>query len=529
MNKIGKWVIWAIIAAFVIGFMPTIVGVVQDLFVYTEKGLGVTPHFSHILNTVLHTMKTYAWHFIILYSLLVAFIIFMEGQNPDRTILWLLVLVFVPVLGFFIYLFMGPDLRSMSNRKLFKPNKHYGFDHTPFPEDKKAEFLIGRMIHAAGGADLLMRNSVEVLINGDETFPAVEAALRSAKKFIHIEIFILRSDSLGERIGGILKEAASRGVKVRLLYDAVGSWSLKSAFVRGLKEAGVECRVFMPVALPLFRRKMNFRNHRKIIVIDGRVGFTGGLNLGEEYEGKGHLGFWRDTFVRLEGEAVSALHEIFLHDWCIRNTGEPNRICEELELTKDGHAVGLDYSALPAVPLQVVSSGVDSVWHSIQKGYYGMISRAQERVWITSPYLVPGPELMGALASSSLAGIDVRIMMPSVRDHFLVYWASRSNVEPLLRAGVRVFMYKKGFIHTKSAICDSSMASVGTCNMDVRSLDINFENQLFIYDGCITEEFARQFEKDIDDAHEIHLAEWEKRPLWQKMLESFGRLYSAQI
>ena len=227
--------------------------------------------------------------------------------------------------------------------------------------------------------------------------------------------------------------------------------------------------------------------------------------------------------------AVPALHEIFLHDWCIRDTGEPNAICEELNLMENGRMLRHDYSSLPVIPLQVVASGVDSVWHSIAKGYYGMISRAQERVWITSPYLVPGPELMNALFASSLAGIDVRVMMPSLRDHFLVYWGSRSNIEPLLRAGVRVFMYKKGFIHTKSVVSDRCIASVGTCNMDVRSLDINFEDQLFIYDREIADEFARQFEDDMRDAEEIELGQWEKRPIWQKVLESFGRLYSAQI
>ncbi|MEG1603292.1 MAG: cardiolipin synthase [Cloacibacillus sp.] len=529
MNKFAKWFLWAVFAAFMIGLLPSIVSLAQELFVYTEKGLDVTPHFTKMTGSFCRILKSYAWHFIILYSMLVAAVIFMEGQNPDRTILWLLVLIFVPVLGFFIYLIMGPDLKSITNRRQFRPAKNYDFDHSPFPQHKESEFLIGRLLHAASGADLLMRNRVKILLNGDETFPAIEEALRQAQSFIHMEFFVVRGDALGARIGALLKEAAGRGVKVRLLYDAVGSWGLKPAFVKDLTAGGVECRAFLPVALPLFRRKMNFRNHRKILVVDDAVGFTGGLNIGEEYEGKGHLGFWRDTFVRLEGEAVPALHKIFLHDWCVRDTGEPVAICEELELLVDGRPIERDYSDFPVVPLQVVASGIDSVWHSIAKGYYGMISRAQRRVWVTTPYLVPGPELMGAFVASSLAGVDVRIMMPSTKDHFLVYWGSRSNVEPLLRAGVRVFMYKKGFIHTKSVLCDSSIASVGTCNMDVRSLDINFEDQLFIYDKNIAEEFGRQFEKDMLDACEIKLSEWEKRPLWQKILESFGRLYSAQI
>ncbi len=162
-------------------------------------------------------------------------------------------------------------------------------------------------------------------------------------------------------------------------------------------------------------------------------------------------------------------------------------------------------------------------------GYFSMISRARERAWITTPYLVPGPILMNAMMTASLAGVDVRVMMPAIKDHFLVFWGSRGNIEPLLRAGVRVFRYRKGFIHTKTLLADDDISSVGTCNMDVRSLEINFENQLFIYDKGLNGEFAQHFLADIEDSEELHLSEWEKRPIWQKILESFGRLYSAQI
>ena len=174
-------------------------------------------------------------------------------------------------------------------------------------------------------------------------------------------------------------------------------------------------------------------------------------------------------------------------------------------------------------------SGIDNAWHSISMGYFGMISRAKERAWITTPYLVPGPILMNAMATAALAGVDVRVLMPSKKDHFLVFWGSRGNIEPLLRAGVRIFHYQKGFVHTKTLLADDDISSVGTCNMDVRSLEINFENQLFIYDDSLNSEFAEQFLADIEDSVELNLDEWEKRPIGQKILESFGRLYSAQI
>lgn len=527
MHKIGRWILLALFVAFLAGLMPTIFEWCDRFFVFTEEGLGVTRHFTHTVDSVFLTLKSYAWHITIIYAAVIAFVIFMEGQNPDRTILWMLALIFLPVFGVVLYLVIGPDFRSLRKRRLFRPSKRYGFDDTPFPKDVAEQFLIGRMLHACSGAELLMRNRVEILVNGDETFPAIEKALREAKNYIHMEFFIVRSDELGARIGALLKEAAGRGVKVRLLYDAVGSWSLKRSFVKDLEDAGIDCRSFMPVALPIFRRQMNFRNHRKIVVIDGAVGFTGGLNLGTEYEGRGPLGFWRDTFVRLEGEAVPELHKIFLNDWCVSSGEEPREGCECERDFYDGGAEGR--GALPVLPVQVVASGVDSVWHSIAKGYYGMISRARERAWITSPYLVPGPELMNAMIASSLSGVDVRVMIPEKKDHFLSFWGSRSYIEPLLRSGVRVFMYQKGFIHTKSVLTDCCCASIGTCNMDVRSLDINFENQLFIYDRKITAAFAEQFERDMEDCRELTISEWEERPVWQKVLESFGRLYSAQI
>ncbi len=527
MHKVGRWILLALFAAFLVGLAPTVIDWIDRFFVFTEEGLGVTRHFDSTVDSILRTLKDYAWHITIIYAAIIAFVIFMEGQNPDRTILWMLALVFVPVFGVLLYLVIGPDFRSLRKRRSFRPPKNYGFDETPFPRKAEEQFLTGRLLHACSGAELLTRNRVKILINGEETFPAVEEALRSARKYIHMEFFIVRSDSLGERIGELLKEAARRGVKVRLLYDAVGSWSLKRAFVQELEAAGVDCRSFMPVALPIFRRQMNFRNHRKIIVADGAVGFTGGLNLGEEYEGKGPLGFWRDTFVRLEGEAVNELHKIFLKDWCFSSGEKPSETCENASSFGCGEPPS--DGGLPFLPIQVVSSGVDSVWHSIAKGYYGMISRARKRAWVTTPYLVPGPELMNAMIASSLSGVDVRVMIPSRRDHFLVFWGSRSNIEPLLRAGVRVFLYQDGFIHTKSVLSDCACASVGTCNMDVRSLDINFENQLFIYDEKVTEEFAEQFERDMERCRELTISEWEARPVWQKVLESFGRLYSAQI
>lgn len=528
MWKTTKIVIFMIMAAFVAGLMPTIINFADSTVIFSVKeGLSLHPHFIAQIASFLKIVQKYTWHIVIVYAFIIGIVIFMEGQNPDRTILWLLTLLLVPVIGVIIYMIIGPDLKNIKNRKLFKPTKNLPTDKTPFTEDKR--FLIGKAIHTTSGADLTTRNRVDILINGEEVFDSIKRELCKAKKFIHMQYYIIKDDKIGGEIRDILTEAASSGIKVRVLYDAVGSWKLKREYVEILKKAGVDCHSFMPVSFPMFRRKMNFRNHRKIIVIDGTVAFTGGLNIGDEYLGKGHLGHWRDTHVRLEGESVAELHRIFLYDWCMRSGEDPNKVCENVFCNDCGTVPQTDLSALPFLPIQVVASGIDNAWHSISMGYFSMISRAKERVWVTSPYLVPGPILMNAMATAALAGVDVRVMMPAHKDHFLVFWGSRSNIETLLRANVRVYQYKKGFIHTKTVLADDDISSVGTCNMDVRSLEINFEDQLFIYDKKLNSKFAEQFIADMDNCCELTLEEWEKRPIWQKILESFGRLYSAQI
>lgn len=515
------------VVAFIAGYSPTIYNYVTENIVYTlGEGLSLHPRLLNAVSSFLALIHKYAWHIVAVYALIIAFVIFMENQNPDRTILWLITLVLLPGVGLIIYMIIGPDFHHLKDRKRFKPPKVQNLVHGDYSQDKR--YLLGRLLHACSGAELMMHNKVEILIDGDEKFSALKQDLKQAKCYIHMQYFILKDDEIGTEIADLLVDAAHRGVKVRVLYDAVGSWKLGRKYIKRLTDAGVMCRSFMPMAFPRLRRKMNFRNHRKIVVIDDKISYTGGLNVGDEYLGKGPLGNWRDTHVRIFGEASGALHKIFLQDWCIRSGEDPAFISEELA-SQLFDAEDLSFPHLPVVPIQVVPSGIDSTWHSIQQGFLSMIARAKNRVWITTPYLVPGPPIMNALANTALSGVDVRVLIPAAKDHFLVHWASRGNVEPLIRAGVRVYFYEKGFIHSKTVLSDEDICSVGTCNFDVRSLEINFENQLFIYDKNLNHAFAEQFLKDLDDASEVILSEWENRPLWQKILESFGRLYSAQI
>lgn len=524
----SKAVIAIVVAAFIIGLVPAIAMLLGRYVEFSAaEGLSLNPELLKVFVAVTSALKRYAWHILVVYAFIIGFIIFMEGQNPDRTILWLITLVLLPGIGLVLYMIFGPDMRHMQIKKKFRPTMKLDETAHDFTTDKR--YLLGRMLHVCSGADILLRNKLEFQTDGESAFASLKKEIAGAKRYIHMQYYIIRDDAIGKEICGMLKDAVRRGVKVRLLYDAVGSWRLDHSFINELRESGIDCHSFMPMSFPRFRRKMNFRNHRKITVIDGRVAFTGGFNIGDEYLGRGKLGNWRDTGVRIEGEAVGALDKIFFQDWCVRH-GE--NICDakdRLGHEEPGYITDEEAEELPMTPLQVVESGINSAWHSISRGYFSMITRARSRVWITTPYLVPGPQLLNAITSAALSGIDTRVMIPRNKDHFLVYWGSRSNIENLLRAGVRVFFYEKGFIHAKTLVADTDISSVGTCNMDIRSLEINFENQLFIYDGKINLEMAEHFMRDMKDSHEVTLDEWGKRPLWQKVLESFGRLYSAQI
>ena len=516
-----KLVITAAVA-FVLGLVPYFVLVVR---VGTE-GLSLLQYTYDVSSWTWGLAVRYAPHIMTLYVLSVAVLIFLEGKNPDRTVLWLLTLALLPGVGVILYLLLGPDMKRIQTRKLFKPSKSYPTIVTPRdrctpPEVKKISILAFRN----SAAEIMERGEVRVLVDGVETFSAIKQALSSAKRFINIEYFIFQDDRLGNEIADILCERAMSGVKVRMITDGVGTKKFGRNLIHKLKHAGVDYNTFMPVSFPVLRSGINFRNHRKIVVVDGDVAFTGGLNVGVEYLGEGHLGNWRDTHALFRGEPVYALNAIFLQDWKIAAEEE---LSPDLELFSPTHPN--ECEKYPFLPIQIVASGGSaSPWHSIEQMYFTMISQAKYRIWITTPYLVPDGSIMQALQIAALSGIDVRILIPAVPDHFLVSWAGKSNIEDLLRAGVRIWMYEDGFVHAKTLLMDDIISSVGTANLDNRSLAINFEVQAFIYSRETAKIFERDFLLDLEKSRECILSEWEKRSVRSKILESLGRLWSSQI
>jgi len=522
MWKKAKYVLAAILLLYLAGFLPEIVDFINEkVALLSANIISLHPEIADEVSYVLDKIGSYSGHIIVIYAAIIALVIFLENSNPDRTLLWLAVLIFVPVFGLLLYLFIGPDLDNFRRRHNFKPK-----ELVPVPERYKQDMRIqtAQMLHEVVGAELTVRNKAEMLINGEAFFEALLEAIAAAKTYIHFQYFIIRDDESGRTFRDALIDAAKRGVKVRVLYDAIGSRKITKTYVKSLRENGVQCLSFMPVSFPMFRRRMNFRNHRKICVIDGAVAFTGGHNISNDYVHKGRMGFWRDSSVRLEGQCVKELDKIFLEDWQDRTKETPQEV-----MAADNVSYTVNTSEKNPIGIQVVPSGVSSPWHSIEMGFVSVIARAKERLWLTTPYLVPGAVIMNVLRIAALSGVDVRIMIPEKGDSKLVYWASRSYLEDLLSAGVKLYLYQKGFVHAKTIVTDDDICSVGTCNMDIRSLEINFEDQIFIYNKPLTAEFVSQFEKDMQDSRELTLEEWQKRGLMSHLFESFGKLYSAQI
>ncbi len=458
----------------------------------------------------------------------IGLVIFLENKNPSRTIAWLMVLVLLPLFGFLFYMLFGRSYRKKSraeNKILIDSDRMtkaaevqmslLNYMILPNSEDPANRRLMQLLLKNAK-APFSLSNEVEVLSDGKTKFKRLMAYMLKAKHHIHMEYFIIKDDAIGNEIAEVLIKKAKEGVKVRVVYDDVGSWALGRRYTGRLQAAGVEIKPFFEVALPVFSRELNYRNHRKIAIIDGEVAFLGGLNIGDEYIGGGRkFTYWRDTHLVLKGEAVYALQTIFLNDW---NFVSGEQIEEEVYFPK----IEVSHQSL----LQIAASGPDSEWKSILQAFYKMIAGAKDRLWITSPYLVPEESLLMGLKTAALSGVDVRIIIPANPDHFFVYWASQSNIEGLLEAGVKIYSYQKGFIHSKIVIVDDLCASVGTANFDIRSMEINFEVNAFLYDTEVIKRLEDDFYKDLESCETLVLETFKKRKWHRKFLEALGRLVS---
>ncbi|WP_078381416.1 cardiolipin synthase [Sutcliffiella halmapala] len=460
----------------------------------------------------------------------IAFLISLENRHPTRTLTWLVVLGSFPVLGFFFYLMFGRNVRK---RRLFQRKalldkevireiegeRVYAKEDMALLGDNKRGIF--RLSENIGRSPISFQTETDVLTNGDQTFTRILEEISKAEHHIHLEYYIVRDDKIGNQIKKLLIEKAKKGVSVRFLFDAVGSLKLGKKYLKDLRAAGVEIVSFSPVRLPVFNNKINFRNHRKIIVIDGNVGFVGGLNIGDEYLGRDkYFGFWRDTHLFVKGEAVRTLQLIFLQDWYYA-TDQSLLTSTYLtpEVSEDKRHGGV----------QMIAGGPDQEWEVIKSLYFSMITSARKSIWIASPYFVPDDDIFTALKVAALSGLDVRLLVPQRPDKRIVYYASRSYFPEMMDAGVQIYEYEKGFLHSKVVIVDDETASIGTANMDMRSFHLNFEVNAFLYNTESVLALVEDFEKDLLDCKPIVKEVFANRPFYQKVTESFARLASPLL
>jgi len=458
-------------------------------------------------------------------------LIFLERRDASATWAWILVLFFIPILGFGIYLLFGRKLRKKTlfrweGKNKIGIDKLIEFQMEAIAEDS-FDFRLDDAMHYKelivmhlhnNQAVLTQDNKVEIFNDGRKKFDALLEDIDKAKDHIHIQYYIFRLDSLGQEIYQAVLEKARQGVKVRILYDDTGSRSLRKRHFKELVDLGGRVEAFFPAIFPLINPRMNYRNHRKIVVIDGRIGYIGGFNVGDEYLGKKkRFGYWRDTHLRIEGSSVHPLQTRFILDW--------NQASAE-------HDIEYSDVFFPAIPmkgsvgLQIVSSGPDSEWEQIKNGYLKLIMMAKKYIYIQSPYFIPDASFMDTLRIACLSGIDVRIMIPNKPDHIFVYWATYSYVGELIRAGAKVYIYQNGFLHTKMIVIDDEASTVGTANIDVRSFKLNFEVNAFIYDRETSHQLAELFEEDMKLSTEMTREIYEERTIMIKFKESLARLIS---
>jgi len=461
-----------------------------------------------------------------------------DTSTTTKTLAYLLIVIFLPFIGIFIYFSVGINYRK---RKLY--DKKLLNDEVMMKKLKEVIVSYSKQVLKEGDevvqknkelAYMLLKdslsplsagNEVKLLVNGEKKFPDVIPALESAKHHIHIEYYIYEDDTIGRAIEEILIRKAKEGVKVRFIYDDFGSRTIRKKMAARLRNAGVEVYPFYKITLIAFANRLKYRNHRKIIVVDGTIGFVGGINVSDKYvneDKKVKKLFWRDTHMIIKGPGVHYLQYLFLCDW---------NFCTSGELQPDNHLFPPPSTIKTKDDkiIQIAASGPDSDRPLILLSLLQAINLASKEVLITTPYFVPDDSIINAMISAALGGVQVKMLVPGVSDSVIVNAAARSYYDELLSAGVEIYLYKKGFVHAKTLVSDREISIVGTANMDHRSLELNFEVNAIVYDKEFSNELAEIFYEDIKDSEKIDKEQWEKRSFRKKMFERTARLISPLI
>lgn len=461
-----------------------------------------------------------------------------DTQSTTKTLAYLLAVVFLPFIGIIIYFSIGINYRK---RKIYSKKV---FNNVELVEEMRIQILeeydkifascaqclkgykkLALLILNQSLSPITRDNKVSVLLNGEKKFPVVFEALENATDHIHIEYYIFNADEIGCQFINLLIKKAKQGVKVRFIYDDFGSRDIRKIQVPRLIEAGVDAFPFYKIKLIGFANRINYRNHRKIIVIDGKIGFVGGINVCDKYinsfEGNNKL-YWRDTHLKLEGPVVKTLQYIFIGDWnyCSGTLLKPSpNLFPEDEFSKsNGDKI-----------VQIAFSGPDSDTPLIEQSIMQALNLAKEEILITTPYFIPGQSLLDAITVASFSGTKVKLLVPGISDSRLVNFAARSYYGRLMHAGVEIYCYQKGFVHAKTIVTDQQLAMVGTANMDIRSFELNFEVNAIVYDEEIAKELTKSFYDDLEFSTKIDYEEWKKRSKWSRFIEKVAGLLSPMM
>lgn len=460
-----------------------------------------------------------------------------DTPSTSKTLAYLLFAIFVPVAGIIFYFMFGTNYRNkkMYSKKLFENDEMAGKLKEELYHNSKQVYEqsdaavqgnkeLAYMLLKDTLSPLTAHNKVTLLVNGENKFPEVLRALKEARNHIHMEYYIYEDDEIGREIEKILVEKAKEGVTVRFIYDDFGSRSIRRKLVPQLRSNGVKAFPFLKVYFILFANRLNYRNHRKIIVIDGQTAFVGGINVSDRYinDGDPKKLFWRDTHLRIDGPGVQYLQYLFLCDWnfCANEKLFPDQVFfpDEKKLPNKGDKI-----------VQIAASGPDSETPAILFSILQAINLATTEILITSPYFIPGESLIDTLIIASLSGISVKLLVPGISDSVLVNLAARSYYGDLLKAGVEIYQYTKGFVHAKTLVADTKIAIVGTANMDFRSFDLNFEVNAIVYDVAIANELRNVFYDDLKNAQMLDATQWANRSKFKQMLEKMARLVSPLL
>lgn len=449
----------------------------------------------------------------------IVLVIITDNRNPLKTLPWIIVLLLAPVAGLVFYFFFGQNLSkqriiSRRTRKRITLQLEEA-EHTGCPDLPEQYRPLTQLLRRTCHAVPLYGSRITPYTDGGAKMEALLGEIARAHHHIHLQYYILSDDETGRRLRDALAAKAREGVRVRILYDDVGCSGVKKAFFREMREAGIEVHAFLHVKFPRFTSKVNYRNHRKIVVIDGRTGFIGGMNIADRYVRGTEWGSWRDTHFRIEGSGVAGLQIAFLSDW---------------SATTKRHIAGPEY--FPAAKrytddiLQIVAGGPFGKWRTLLQAESYAVANARRRVWIQTPYYLPSDVLNTALQTAALAGTDVRLMLPARSDSKLIDLASHSYLDDMMRAGVKILFYEPGFLHSKLLIADDALTVIGSANMDFRSFEHNFEVNAFVCDEEFTARMAAIFDSDAAKCHAVTPGEWFRRPRRRRWAESFMRVFS---